>query len=165
MECKKVQDRLITEYLDNELDAGECSGIEGHLSGCASCREFLEAIQKSAVAPFKEAGALQPDSVVWRRIEREIEAERARSENWFVKLADLLVPLLKMPQPVFRVAFVTVLILVVVVLAQWPSGPVHPAYAYVEEQMTFMDELGAGNTDLMNGDLKDYDAALDALNG
>ena len=163
MECKKIQDRLITEYLDKELGAAEHSGIEEHLSGCAYCREFFEAVRKSAVLPFKTAGAMQPGSTVWQGIQEKIEAERSCSENWFGKLADALAPFLRMPQPVFRVAFASALILAVVVVTQWPSGYVHPAYAYIEEQMMFMGELRAGNTDLLNGDLKDYDAAFEEI--
>ena len=163
MKCKKVQDRLITEYLDKELGADERSGIEQHLSGCAPCREFFAAVQRSAVAPFKEAGEIQPEAVVWQRIQEKVEAEQSRSENWFRKLADIFVPLLRMPQPVFRVAFATALILAVVVLAKGPASYVDPVYGYISEQMTFMGELGSGNTDLMNGDLKDYDAVFEQI--
>ena len=68
-----------------------------------------------------------------------------------------------MPQPVFRVAFVMVLILGGVIFAKWPSSYADPVYGYLSEQMTFMGELGAGNTNLMNGDLKDYDAAFEEI--
>jgi predicted anti-sigma-YlaC factor YlaD len=165
MECKKVQDRLITEYLDKELGREETAEIERHLTACQDCREFLETVRKTAEVPFKGTGEMQPESVVWQRIQEKIEAERARSENWFGKLADVLAPFLRMPQPVFRIAFVTALILVVVVLAKWPSSYADPAYGYISEQMTFMGELGAGNPDLLNGDLKDYDAVLKEIGG
>lgn len=165
MECKKVQDRLLTDYLDKELGAGENSGIESHLSGCAHCREFLTAVQKSAVVPFKEAREMQPDSAVWQRIQERIEAERERSRGGFWKWIDILAARFPLPVPLMRTAFVTALILVAVVLAQWPSGHVDPAYAYVDEQMTFMAELGAGDADLMNGDLAEYDAVFEEIAG
>ena len=163
MECKKVQDQLITEYLDKELGAAERSGIEQHLSGCAHCQEFFEAVQRSSLVPFKETGEMQPDGALWQKIQEKIEAERSRSGNWFGKLMDILVSRFPFPVPLMRTAFVTALILVVVVATQWPSGYVHPAYAYIEEQMTFMGELRAGNTDLLNGDLKDYDAIFEEI--
>lgn len=163
MECKKIQDRLITGYADKELGVKENAEVEQHLTGCADCREFFGAVQKSAVLPFKEPGEMQPDRVVWQRIQEKIEAERARSENWFGKLADALTPLLRMPQPVFRVAFVTALILVVVVLAKWPSSYADPVDGYLSEQMTFMNDLKTGNTDLGNGDLKEYDAVFEGI--
>jgi len=163
MECKKVQDQLITGYADQELDPGGNAGIERHLIACPDCRSFFEAVQRSAVAPFKEAGEMQPEGFVWQRIQEKIEAEGLRSENWFVKLADALVPLLRMPQPVFRIAFVTALVLGVVVLAKWPSSYVDPVYGYLSEQMTFMSGLKTGNADLMNGDLKDYEVAFEEI--
>ena len=163
MECKKVQDRLITEYMDQELSSGESEEVERHLTACLDCQRFFEAVQRSAVVPLKEAGEMQPDSIVWQRIQEKIEAKRLRSANGFWKLADVLAPLLRMPQPVFRVAFVTALILVVVVLAKWPSSYADPVYGYISEQMTFMDGLKAGNTDLLNGDLKDDDGFFEGI--
>ena len=74
MECKKVQDRLITEYADRELDPERNAEIEQHLTSCTDCREFFGAVQRSAVVPFKEAGEIQPESAVWQRIQGKIEA-------------------------------------------------------------------------------------------
>jgi hypothetical protein len=76
---------------------------------------------------------------------------------------DALLPLLRISQPAFRVAFVTAFILGVVVLVKWPSGYADPAYGYLSEQMTFMGGLKAGNTDLLNGDLKDYDTTFEEI--
>ncbi len=165
MECKKVQDRLITEYVDKELGSEENTAIERHLTTCSDCREFLGAVQRSSVVPFKESGEMQPESVVWQRIQEKIDAERSRSWNWFGSLADALGPLLRVPQPVFRVAFVTALILVVVVLAKWPSSYADPVYGYISEQMTFMSGLKAGNMDLLNGDVNDYSGGFEEING
>ena len=67
--------------------------------------------------------------------------------------------------PVMRAAFATALILVVVVLAKWPSSYADPVYGYLSEQMTFMEELSAGNADLMNGDLKSYDVVFKEISG
>lgn len=117
------------------------------------------------MVPFKESGEMQPESVVWQRIQEKIDAERSRSWNWFGSLADALGPLLRVPQPVFRVAFVTALILVVVVLAKWPSSYADPVYGYISEQMTFMSGLKAGNMDLLNGDVNDYSGGFEEING
>ncbi len=163
MECKKVQDRLLTEYADKELGPEENTEVEKHLTVCLDCREFLGAVQKSAVIPFKEAGIMQPEGVIWQRIQEKIEEERARSRNGFWKLADALAPFLRMPQPIFRAAFVTALIVMVVVLARWPAGYEDTVYGYLSEQMTFMSGLKAGNTDLLNGDLKDYGAVFEEV--
>ena len=163
MDCKKMQDRLLGEYPDKELGPVKNAEVEGHLAGCAGCREFYVALQAAAVAPFREAKEILPDEVVWLRIREQIDSEKQHAGGWFGRLADLFISRFPVPIPLMRAGFVTALILVVVVLARWPSGSIDPAYAYMEEQMTFMTELGAGNTDSLNGDLKDYDAALEAI--
>jgi anti-sigma factor RsiW len=165
MECKKVRDRLITEYMDKELALAMNTEVERHLTACPDCREFLGAVQKTAVIPFQKAGEIQPDSVVWQRIQEKIEAESSRSEHWLGKLADIFVLRSPFAMPLVRVAFVTVLILGIVVLAKWPSRYADPAYSYLSEQMTFMGELKSGNPDPMNGDLKDYDAVFESMGG
>ena len=165
MECKKVQDRLITDYLDKELGAGERSGIAEHLTGCVPCREFLSAVEKITVTPFKESKTLSPGGEVWERIQERIEVERERSQAGFWKLVDIFIARFPLPVPMMRAAFVTALILVVVVMARWPSSYADPVYGYLSEQMTFMGELGAGNTELMNGDLKSYDIVFKEIEG
>jgi len=161
MECKNVRERLLTDYLDQELDATERGRIDGHLGTCAHCREFLEAVRKTAVAPFQDAGEMTPSCEVWNRIESHIAAERVQSSGGFWKALDRLLARLPVPVSVTRVAFAAALILLVVVLVKWPSSYADPVYNYMSEQMTFMGEHGAGNTDLLNGELKSYEAVLE----
>lgn len=165
MECKKVQDRLITGYVDKELGAGETAEVKRHLTVCPDCREFFEAVQRSAVSPFKAAGTMQPEDVVWQRIQEKIAAERSHSRNWFRRLVEALVPWLRMPQPVFRVAFATALVLLCVVLAKWPSGHSDLVYGYISEQITFLNGLETGNADLLSEGQQDYGAFFEELGG
>jgi anti-sigma factor RsiW len=161
MDCKKVREIVLTDYFDGELPETEKTVIEGHLAGCADCRAALEKV--SAVsAGLREAPELKPDEAVWQKIQDRIETERERATGWFGKLADALTPVLRGPLPVFRVAFVAALIAIVVLITKWPAGGVDPAYAYIEEQMTFLGEIQAGNPELLNGDLKDYDAVFES---
>ena len=115
------------------------------------------------MVPFKGAGIIQPDGALWQKIQERIKAERSHSEGGFWKLVDSFVSRIPLPVPLMRAAFVTALILVVVVLARWPSSYADPVYGYLSEQMTFMSGLKAGNTDLMNGDLKDYDTVFEEM--
>jgi hypothetical protein len=72
-----------------------------------------------------------------------------------------------MPPSVFRAAFVTALVLLTVVLVQWPSRYADPVYSYMSEQMTFMSELRAGNPNLLTGDPndKEYETAFEEMGG
>jgi RNA polymerase sigma-70 factor (ECF subfamily) len=44
--CKAIFERL-SEYLDEELDAGLCSEVDEHLDGCAPCKKFLESLRRT----------------------------------------------------------------------------------------------------------------------
>lgn len=165
MQCKKVQDELMTRYLDKELEGGKSAEVEQHLTACPNCREFFETVRETAVLPFQIAGEMQPEISVWQGIQERIEAGRSRSRSWFGRFTDVLVFFSSVPQPVFRTALVTALILVAVVATHWPFRSADPVYGYLAEQLTFMNELKAGNTDLMNGDLGDYESVFGKLAG
>ena len=161
MDCNKVREILLTDYIDGELPEQERNVLDGHLKECAGCSAVLEKLKGSAAA-FHRAPELKPDFSVWQGIQDRIEAERERSTGWFEKLADALGPVMRTVQPVLRVAVIAAVLVGVVVLAKWPITPaVDPAYAYIEEQATFLEELQAGDPELFNGDLNDYEAVLE----
>ena len=54
MDCKKVQEILLTDYIDEQLDRSGKQQIEAHLQGCAACREFLTAARQAFVEPFAQ---------------------------------------------------------------------------------------------------------------
>ena len=56
-ECVALFAKL-SEYLDGELDAAACAGVEGHMADCERCREFLESLQR-AVAHIAATDAPQ----------------------------------------------------------------------------------------------------------
>ncbi len=162
MECKKVQEWLITDHLDGELTPAESSSVRQHVEGCAACREFWEAVRGTLEEPFKGISELQPDPIVWQKIRGMIATEGARSEGWIEKIGRALEPVLR-PLPAFRFAFVAAMVLMVVVLVKWPLSRVDPAYTYVQEQMSFMGELQSGDPDLLNGDPDVYETAFEDI--
>lgn len=165
MQCKKAQEVLLTRYLDKEIDSKEQATIEEHLAVCPGCREFLEAVKLAAVVPFEGAPEMRPDDVVWQRIQEKIAAKEAHLWGWLERLADVSAPWLRAARPVFGAAFVTALVLLVVVLARWPFAQTDPVYGYMSEQTTFLSDLGAGDTDLLNGDFAEYDVIFDQMIG
>ena len=40
MNCKKAQELMLTDYLDDEISEKEKARIEEHLESCQKCREF-----------------------------------------------------------------------------------------------------------------------------
>ncbi|MBF0569237.1 MAG: zf-HC2 domain-containing protein [Candidatus Omnitrophica bacterium] len=45
MTCAKIQELLISDYIDGEADAAVKKLVEDHLTSCFSCREFLSVVQ------------------------------------------------------------------------------------------------------------------------
>lgn len=44
--CREMFARL-SEYLDGELDAEVCSGIDDHMEDCPPCQAFLESLRRT----------------------------------------------------------------------------------------------------------------------
>jgi len=74
MRCSKAR-RLISEYLDGELDSRRERSLRAHCAACADCRELLADFS----AVVKEAGHLSapaPSDAVWSKIRARLDAEK-----------------------------------------------------------------------------------------
>jgi len=49
MDCRECREKL-TEYLDDELSAGEAEAVEEHTSGCERCRREMEELRRTVEA-------------------------------------------------------------------------------------------------------------------
>jgi len=77
MNCKKVQELILTDYLDNEMPQDKQKELENHLASCAECKEFLALAKKAAIEPLansKIANLFQ--DIIWSKIQKEIQAEK-----------------------------------------------------------------------------------------
>ena len=73
MTCRRIQELLVTDYIDGQADAAARKAVDGHLEACPSCREFREAVQKTEDVlrrPLK--AGLSAD--VWASVRARIEA-------------------------------------------------------------------------------------------
>ncbi len=69
---------LVEKYFDQEVTDEERSLVESHLKVCPDCQSALdkmEAIRVLIKAPVEEAGQAENFERLWRKIEREIEAQ------------------------------------------------------------------------------------------
>lgn len=76
MKCERLEEQL-SAYIDQEVDAGECRDIEGHVETCAHCRAMI--------AEYRALGALlrrsepQVDTdAVWSRISEKLEVSKVQ---------------------------------------------------------------------------------------
>ncbi|MEI6437154.1 MAG: zf-HC2 domain-containing protein [Candidatus Omnitrophota bacterium] len=78
----------MTDYLDGRLPAGELSGINAHLSGCAACRSALEAARANEDL-LRDTPALTPPDSLWTDIRAGIESREEQRTFWTEGLAFL----------------------------------------------------------------------------
>lgn len=73
MTCHDIQQQLLSDFLDQEIPSGKKEGIDRHLAGCPSCREFLAAVRK-VNDPLREFAGVEPGPHVWARVREQVEA-------------------------------------------------------------------------------------------
>ena len=76
MNCKRIQEFLITDYIDGQMGDKAKSFIDQHLAHCPACAGYLSSIKKEAVNPFVNASKDVPDQLLWARIKQTIEEEQ-----------------------------------------------------------------------------------------
>ena len=52
MKCKKIQEIILTDYLDGQLDEKQRSSLGRHLAECKSCKEFSTYAVKNIAGLF-----------------------------------------------------------------------------------------------------------------
>jgi len=134
MKCEDVSKELIA-YLDGRVNAAERAKVEGHLAGCAACRNRAEEMRKVSML-LGEVPAIEPSFGFDARVKQRVAAEPRQSWLW------KLVPA---PRPAFAVAL---LIALTVLVAKLPSNraPVTPVAAVSaqeqEEDFNAIKNLG-----------------------
>lgn len=109
--CEKIKP-LLSEYVDETLDAWRSAEIAKHLPTCASCRQLVEDFRANVnllgSLPLKQTSTAF-DSALARRL-AAIQEERAR-RSWLAGIADAFRP---SRTNVWRPAFATVAAVVIV---------------------------------------------------
>lgn len=154
MNCKKIQDLILTDYIDQELDLEGRKQIDLHLENCEACQEVLLHVQKEATEPLEHAQKVSVPQSVWNEIKREIieKAERKTLiEEAYGHVKDFFV----VRRPVFALSTALVVLLLVVSFVRMPglmdkkvsySGDVHlvETFAYLAGVDSFDDESNNG---------------------
>ena len=106
MDCKKMEELVLTDYIDGVLkDPGILKEVEAHLASCGQCRGLMEEI-RSVSAAFKEAKRPEPSPIIWQRIREKISAAGTEKER-----LRLYFPRLKSPAIAFAAAVALILII------------------------------------------------------
>jgi anti-sigma factor RsiW len=110
MNCHKIQELILTDYIDGEMKEPQKRQLEEHLLHCVRCQEYAAAAQKSVVEPFLDGKNFTPPASFWSRIEEEIRSRQLeKTESVF----DWWRGFQFAPRPVFAAAMGIILILFV----------------------------------------------------
>jgi anti-sigma factor RsiW len=115
MNCKQVQEIIITDYIDSQIGDKSKRVIDQHLAHCHACKDFLISIKNEAVAPFRNARKAVPDEFLWARIKQTIEAEQEKQlDKYFIPdLWERFRSALHFPRPAFALATLVTMILMI----------------------------------------------------
>ena len=114
MNCKEVQELILTDYLDDELKSEKEKEIEEHISGCQQCHEFKTTVKKALAEPFKRLERAFPREEVWHKIKREIETEKQQLP--VAGLIERIKGVFLLPRNVFALITVVVAIVTIFVM-------------------------------------------------
>ena len=137
MNCKKIQNLLMADYIDGEANEKTCEKIREHLATCGKCKELEGALKKNVIDPLRAAEEERPPDFLWERIKDRIIKEREAMPR------RLGIRILK---PIFAVPAVALAILALVIITQLPLQSSGTLDSYMEEQADFMmtlDDNGA----------------------
>ncbi len=137
MKCEKVEELLLTGYMDGELPVQEKQALERHLAGCVSCREFLR--QSSAVKGAAAGkGYVQPPAEVWEAIR-----ERLDRVPWWKRVW------VQPPLPAFAMSMAVVALVITAVLVRPGGDPVRFSPVAESEEAALFSDLAqyASETD------------------
>ncbi len=85
MNCKKVKELLITDYVDCEAGIALRHKIDSHVSGCKSCRSYKEEVERSLSPLSSEARVDPPSDEIWHNIKSRIPCKGyAEKGNIFI---------------------------------------------------------------------------------
>jgi predicted anti-sigma-YlaC factor YlaD len=156
MDCKRIQELLITDYMDGEASAEIRQQVKAHLAVCAQCREFEQVLRQKVVAPFENLEAVKPPETVWQGIKETITEESEAQESvpqqvpeTIRRMFDFLRQSFAVRRPAFALSTAFSILLVVFLFAQGPIRRQIAVNDYIQEQSTIMLSL---NTPV-NGDM------------
>lgn len=121
MNCKEIQDLILTDYIDQELDLQEKKQVDQHLESCASCQALLSSVTKQACEPFDSTEKVCAPQSVWNEIKQAIDVQDQQPsfvDNLIVGAKDFFV----VRRPVFALSTVFVVLLLVVSLVRMPAS-------------------------------------------
>ena len=152
MNCKKIRNLIITDYIDQEASESVRKEIFVHLKVCAGCRVFEQFLREQVSNPLRKAQAVRPPERIWQRIQEAIEEEEAgqQSPSLLRRVSDFLAGSVFKPRPVVVFSSALTVILITLLFIQGPFYRQWAAKSYLREQYDYMLSMSTP----VNGELE-----------
>ncbi|MBF0522186.1 MAG: zf-HC2 domain-containing protein [Candidatus Omnitrophica bacterium] len=161
MRCEKVQESILTDYLDAQMNAKQKKDIELHLAGCVQCREFSIAAQKTVIEPFEQAQNATPPSFLWPRIKNAILSGQEQKESFLEKFWLNWKPAFYIPKPAFVFATVAMFIILFGVVAHLKTGNLSVVKTTSGDQTEYLSYLSEESEDTIINEGKGLGTAIE----
>jgi len=140
MNCKKIRDLIITDYIDQEASGSVQKEIQAHLKVCAGCRAFEQALREKVSDPLRKIQAVRPPEIIWQRVQEAIEEEEAAQQtpSLLRRILDFLAGTVFKPKPVVAFSSALTVILITLLFIQGPFYRQWVAKSYLREQSDYM---------------------------
>ncbi|MDD5428389.1 MAG: zf-HC2 domain-containing protein [Candidatus Omnitrophica bacterium] len=145
MNCKKAREAILTDYLDNEIDAGRKARLEEHMARCPGCKTFYLTAARANNELFSKTNRANPPEYVWRRIREAVLNEKRSGNNFAAGILGKLRSLLYVPKPALAIASILILLLAVGTFAKIKSNS-------AQEQFEYFTYLTGASASAANGD-------------
>ena len=152
MNCKRIQEFIITDYIDGQMGDKQKSFIDQHLVQCPACAGYLSSIKKVAVSPFVNASKDVPDQLLWVRIKQTIEEELQQQLEASLKpnFWERIRLAVHIPRPAFALATIVTMIFMIGSTGQlFFSAPVVKING--QDQVAYLSSLIDEPVDMNNG--------------
>ena len=152
MNCKHIQELIITDYVDGQGSEAVQKQVQAHLAACAECRAFEQAVRAKAVQPFSAAEHEQPPHQVWQNIKVAIQQAPVQPQpSWFERAWNVVRENVVVRRPAYALVPVMTLVLLVTLYFQSPYHRQALVSDYLGQKATFMVAMsGSVNGDLDN---------------
>ena len=152
MNCKRIQELLITDYIDEQMADKAKSLIDQHLAQCHACAGYLTSIKRVAVSPFVNASKDVPDQALWAQIKQTIEEEQQQQLEASLKpnFWERIRSSVHIPRPAFALATIVTMIFMICSTGQlFFSAPVVKING--QDQVAYLSSLIDDPIDMNNG--------------
>jgi predicted anti-sigma-YlaC factor YlaD len=161
MNCKRIQELIMTDYMDGEASGSVESRIKAHLSDCADCRAFEQSLCRKSEMLFKNAHPVQPPPEVWQKIKEAVREDQTQyAPSFLERLFDFLRESFAVRRPAYALATAFTVILVVGIFLQSPLRKQMIVKDYLSQSSAFMVAMNGP----LNGDLDkvtDFNTAIE----